>query len=111
MRAEVVGGNPTAEQMHTEMKFVGLPGCVVHLERLEFDMLKLDAVAACDFFVEAAVAEFAIATLRGAVADAATDRDRLPATVAGVRCRLDLTHFFLPERHSRACCAEASASY
>ena len=59
------------------MKFVALPGRIEHLERLEFDMLKVDAVAACDFFVEAAVAEFAIAALKGAVADAATDWDRV----------------------------------
>ena len=93
---EGVQGNPISEQVHAEMKVVALPGRIEHLERLEFDMLKVDAVAACDFFVEATVAELAIAEIKGAVADAATDWDRLPATVAGVRRRLSLTHFFLP---------------
>jgi hypothetical protein len=37
------------------MKFVAFPGSIEHLERLEFEMLKVDAIAACDFFVEAAV--------------------------------------------------------
>lgn len=67
------------------MKLVVLPGRIEHLERLEFDMLKVDAIATCDIFVEAAVAQLAIAALEGAVADAATDWDRLSATVAGVR--------------------------
>jgi hypothetical protein len=78
---------PTLPWIPSETNLVALPARIEHLEWLEFDMLKVDAIAACDFFVEAAVAEFAIAALKGAVADTATDRDRLPATVAGVRCR------------------------
>src|SRR5689334_18805508 len=72
-------------------------------------MLKVDAVVACDYFVEATVAELAVAALQGAVADATTDWDRLPATVAGVRCRLDLTHF-LPVRKTLSSLLRASVT-
>ena len=91
---ERIQSNPISEQMHAEMKLMALPGRVEHFERLELDMLKLDAAAACDLFVEAKVAELAVTAFKGPVADAATDWDRLPATVAGVRCRLGLAHFF-----------------
>src|SRR5260370_22799359 len=101
---EGIQGNPIAEQTHAEMKFVPLPGRIGHFEWLELDVLKVDPVGACDLFIEAAATELAIAALNGAVTDAVTDCDRLPAGVAGVRRSLDVTHL-IPSRRANSAVA------